>query len=55
MKSVFAFKRQKLRNRVNTPHFKNRLTTLMEKHDVSTGAIGFSHDWQRKFIWATKS
>lgn len=36
-------------------HFKNQLIILMEKHDISSDAMGFPNDWQRRAIWATKT
>lgn len=35
-------------------HFKNRLLTLMEKHVIPLGAMGFPNDWQRRSAWATE-
>ena len=35
-------------------HFKNRLITLIEKHDIPFGAMGFPNDWRRRGIWVTE-
>ena len=34
-------------------HFKNRLITLMEKHEIPLNAMGFPDDWQRRSVWKT--